>query len=135
LAELGLRPLVRLVSWAVAGVPPATMGIGPGPATAAALHRAGLELADMDLIEVDEAFAAQALAVAREWRLTEPNRERVNVNGSGISPGHPRRRHRRPHPHRARPGDTPPQCPLLPGTHVHRRRSRTGCRFERVDQR
>ncbi|MBW0093160.1 acetyl-CoA C-acetyltransferase [Pseudonocardia sp. KRD-184] len=88
-AELGLRPLVRLVSWAVAGVPPATMGIGPVPATALALQRAGLALADVDLIELNEAFAAQVLAVTREWELTDGDLERVNVHGSGISLGHP----------------------------------------------
>jgi acetyl-CoA C-acetyltransferase len=88
-AELGLRPLVRLVSWAVAGVPPATMGIGPVPATAAALDRAGLTLAEMDLIELNEAFAAQVLAVTREWKLTPSDLDRLNVNGSGISLGHP----------------------------------------------
>jgi acetyl-CoA C-acetyltransferase len=88
-AELGLRPLVRLVSWAVAGVPPATMGIGPVPATAKALDAAGLTLADMDLIELNEAFAAQVLAVTREWKLTPADFERLNVNGSGISLGHP----------------------------------------------
>jgi acetyl-CoA C-acetyltransferase len=88
-AELGLRPLLRLVSWAVAGVPPATMGIGPVPATAKALDAARLSLADMDLIELNEAFAAQALAVTREWKLTPTDFDRVNVNGSGISLGHP----------------------------------------------
>src|SRR4051794_8311908 len=87
-AELGLRPLVRLVSWAVAGGPPRTMGIGPVPATAQALERAGLSLADVDLIELNEAFAAQALAVTREWKL-DPADDRLNVNGSGISLGHP----------------------------------------------
>ena len=87
--QLGLTPLVRLVSWAVAGVPPATMGIGPVPATAAALGRAGLRLADMDLIELNEAFAAQALAVMRDWDFTEADHERTNVHGSGISLGHP----------------------------------------------
>jgi len=87
--QLGLRPLVRLVSWAVAGVPPRTMGIGPVPATAAALEKAGLELSDMDLIELNEAFAAQALAVMREWEFTEEDHERTNVHGSGISLGHP----------------------------------------------
>ncbi|MEU4314206.1 acetyl-CoA C-acetyltransferase [Nocardia sp. NPDC024068] len=88
-AELGLRPLVRLVSWAVAGVPPRTMGMGPVPATAAALERAGLTLADMDLIELNEAFAAQALAVLQEWKLSGSDLERVNAHGSGISLGHP----------------------------------------------
>ncbi len=87
-AELGLRPFARLVSWAVAGVAPETMGIGPVPATRRALARAGLTLADMDLIELNEAFAAQALAVLREWELPD-GLERVNVHGSGISLGHP----------------------------------------------
>jgi acetyl-CoA C-acetyltransferase len=86
--ELGLRPIARLVAWAVAGVEPATMGIGPVPATARALRRAGLELEEMDLIELNEAFAAQVLAVLREWSLPD-GLERVNVNGSGISLGHP----------------------------------------------
>lgn len=88
-AELGLRPLVRLVSWGLAGVEPNIMGIGPVPATAVALARAGLSLADIDLIELNEAFAAQALAVMREWGFTEADRERTNVAGSGISLGHP----------------------------------------------
>lgn len=88
-AELGLTPLVRLVSWAVAGVPPDVMGIGPVPATEAALAKAGLGLTDLDLIELNEAFAAQALAVMREWKLTPADRERTNVHGSGISLGHP----------------------------------------------
>jgi acetyl-CoA C-acetyltransferase len=87
-AELGLRPLGRLISWSVAGVPPATMGIGPVPSTRRALELAGLELGDMDLIELNEAFAAQVLAVLREWQLPD-GLERVNVNGSGISLGHP----------------------------------------------
>jgi acetyl-CoA C-acetyltransferase len=87
--RLGLRPLARLVSWAVAGVHPARMGIGPVPATAAALDRAGLKLGEVDVIELNEAFAAQVLACTREWGLTEADFERVNVNGSGISLGHP----------------------------------------------
>jgi acetyl-CoA C-acetyltransferase len=87
--ELGLRPLVTLTSWAVAGVPPDSMGIGPVPATDAALRRAGLTLADIDLIELNEAFAAQALAVMREWKFGEADLERTNVHGSGISLGHP----------------------------------------------
>jgi acetyl-CoA C-acetyltransferase len=88
-AELGLRPMVRLVSWAVAGVEPKIMGIGPVPATAAALDRAGLSLADIDVIELNEAFAAQALAVMAEWGFTEKDRQRTNIHGSGISLGHP----------------------------------------------
>jgi acetyl-CoA C-acetyltransferase len=88
-AELGLRPLARLVSWGVAGVPPRTMGIGPVPATAKALDLAGVKLSDVDLIELNEAFASQVLAVAREWGFTDADWERTNVNGSGISLGHP----------------------------------------------
>jgi acetyl-CoA C-acetyltransferase len=87
-AELGLRPLARLVSWGVAGVAPETMGIGPVPATRLALERAGLTLEQIDLIELNEAFASQVLAVMGEWGLGE-DFERVNVNGSGISLGHP----------------------------------------------
>ncbi|HYH32481.1 MAG TPA: acetyl-CoA C-acetyltransferase [Pseudonocardia sp.] len=88
-AELGLRPLVRLVSWGIGGVPPATMGIGPVPAVAKALDAAELTLADIDLIELNEAFAAQVLACTREWKLVPDDFGRVNVNGSGISLGHP----------------------------------------------
>lgn len=87
--ELGLRPLVRLVSWGVAAVPPNVMGIGPVPATEIALTKARLRLADIDVIELNEAFAAQALAVMREWNFTAADRERTNVHGSGISLGHP----------------------------------------------
>jgi acetyl-CoA C-acetyltransferase len=86
-ASLGLRPLARLVSWASAGVEPARMGIGPVPSSARALRNAGLKLDDMDLIELNEAFAAQVLAVTREWGLSDF--ERLNVNGSGIALGHP----------------------------------------------
>jgi acetyl-CoA C-acetyltransferase len=87
-AELGLTPMAKLVSWAVAGVPPKTMGIGPVPSSAKALKRAGLSMEQMDLIELNEAFAAQALAVLREWDLPD-GLDRVNVHGSGISLGHP----------------------------------------------
>ena len=87
--QLGLRPLARLVSWSLAGVEPRRMGIGPVPATERALGRAGLEWSDMDLIELNEAFAAQVLACFRAWKFTDSDLERVNVNGSGISLGHP----------------------------------------------
>jgi acetyl-CoA C-acetyltransferase len=86
----GLTPLLALRSWAVAGVAPETMGIGPVPASAAALERAGLTLDDMDLIELNEAFAAQVLAVLSEWGMSDPSTwDRLNPNGSGISLGHP----------------------------------------------
>ncbi|TFD10396.1 acetyl-CoA C-acyltransferase [Cryobacterium sp. TMT1-66-1] len=88
-AELGLTPIVRLASWARAGVDPSRMGLGPVPATKLALERAGLTLADMDLIELNEAFAAQVLAVSREWNFVPEDWARTNVNGSGISLGHP----------------------------------------------
>jgi acetyl-CoA C-acetyltransferase len=84
----GLRPLLALRSWAVAGVGPEVMGIGPVPSVAAALDRAGLTFDDLDLIELNEAFAAQVLACLREWKV-DPLDERLNPNGSGISLGHP----------------------------------------------
>jgi acetyl-CoA acetyltransferase family protein len=87
-AELGLQPFARLVTWAVAGVAPEMMGIGPIPSTRRALQRAGLSMDEMDLIELNEAFAAQALAVLHEWDLPD-GLERVNVRGSAISLGHP----------------------------------------------
>ncbi|NKC04946.1 acetyl-CoA C-acetyltransferase [Brucella haematophila] len=86
---IGLRPLAKLVTWAAAGVEPSRMGIGPVPSSEKALARAGLAMTDMDLIELNEAFAAQVLACTREWKLTKADFERLNVNGSGISLGHP----------------------------------------------
>ncbi len=84
--ELGLRPLARVISTAVAGVDPSVMGIGPVPATQKALARAGLSIGDLDLIELNEAFASQSIACMRELDL-DP--ERVNVNGGAIALGHP----------------------------------------------
>jgi acetyl-CoA C-acetyltransferase len=84
----GLTSMLALRSWAVTGCDPATMGLGPVAATAAALDRAGLTLDDMDLIELNEAFAAQVLAVLAEWKLDALD-ERLNPLGSGISLGHP----------------------------------------------
>ena len=84
--EHGQRPLGRLVSWGVAGVDPAIMGIGPAPAARKALERAGLTLEQMDLVEVNEAFAAQYLAVERELGL---DRSRTNVDGGAVALGHP----------------------------------------------
>jgi acetyl-CoA acetyltransferase family protein len=86
--EHGLRPLARIRSVATAGVPPRVMGIGPVPATAKALQRAGITLADVGLIELNEAFAAQALAVLHEWGI-EPDDARLNPNGGAIALGHP----------------------------------------------
>ncbi|MCP3718080.1 beta-ketothiolase BktB [Paraburkholderia sp. CNPSo 3281] len=82
----GVKPLARLVSYAHAGVDPAYMGIGPVPATQKALERAGLKVSDLDVIEANEAFAAQACAVSQELGFDPA---RVNPNGSGISLGHP----------------------------------------------
>jgi acetyl-CoA acyltransferase len=85
-AELGLKPLARFVTFAVGGVPPELMGIGPVVAIPKALKNAGLSLADIDLIELNEAFAAQSLAVIRALELDE---EKLNVNGGAIALGHP----------------------------------------------
>ena len=87
-AALGLRPLARLAGWGVAGVAPRTMGIGPVPASEKALGRLGLGLDDMGIIELNEAFAAQALAVTRTWGI-DADDPRLNPHGSGISLGHP----------------------------------------------
>jgi acetyl-CoA acyltransferase len=84
--SLGLKPLARFVSFAVAGVPPEIMGIGPVAAAPKALKRAGLKLDDMDVIELNEAFAAQAVAVIRQLEM---DLDRVNVNGGAIALGHP----------------------------------------------
>jgi len=84
--ELGRKPLGRLVSWSVVGVDPSRMGIGPAPAIRAALDKAGMQLDDLDLIEINEAFAGQILAVVREMKLDE---EKLNVNGGAIALGHP----------------------------------------------
>jgi 3-ketoacyl-CoA thiolase (EC 2.3.1.16) len=83
---LGVKPLARFVSFAVAGVPPEIMGIGPVAAIPKALKQAGLTIDQIDLIELNEAFAAQALAVIRALELDE---EKVNVNGGAIALGHP----------------------------------------------
>ena len=82
----GLKPLGRLISWGVAGVDPAVMGIGPVPASRAALARAGLSMDDMDLVEVNEAFAAQTCAVQRELDLPT---DRLNIHGGAIALSHP----------------------------------------------
>lgn len=87
-AELGLQPVLRLVSWAVAGVEPEVFGIGPVGAVRIALARANLGLDDLDLIELNEAFAVQVIACLQEWGI-DPEDPRVNPSGSGISIGHP----------------------------------------------
>jgi acetyl-CoA acyltransferase 2 len=84
--QRGIQPLARIVSWGIAGCDPAVMGIGPVPAIRMALDRAGLSLNEIDLIEVNEAFACQYLAVEKELGL---DRNKVNVNGGAIALGHP----------------------------------------------
>jgi len=84
--ELGLKPMARIVSFGVAGVDPSIMGMGPVPATKQALEKAGLTIDDIDLIEANEAFAAQSIAVSRELKF---DMEKVNVNGGAIALGHP----------------------------------------------
>jgi len=85
-AALGLKPKARVVTTAAAGVPPRVMGLGPIPAARKALHRAGLQVSDLGLVELNEAFAVQALAVLRELGISE---EITNVNGGAIALGHP----------------------------------------------
>jgi len=84
--ELGKEPLGRLVAWSVVGVEPSRMGIGPAPAIRSALDKVGLTLDQLDLIEINEAFAGQIVAVVREMGLDE---EKLNVNGGAIALGHP----------------------------------------------
>jgi acetyl-CoA acetyltransferase family protein len=84
--ERGLRPLGRLISWGVAGVDPSLMGIGPVPAIQIALKKAGLALKDIDLFEINEAFAAQVLACVKELDI---DMDKFNVNGGAIAIGHP----------------------------------------------
>lgn len=91
LAELGLTPMATLVGWAVAGCEPSHMGIGPVPAVKKLLERLNLKLDDMDLVELNEAFACQVLAVLKgwDWQDQDAIAHKLNVNGSGISLGHP----------------------------------------------
>ena len=85
-AKYGLKPMAKLIGWGQGGVDPKIMGVGPVPATRAALKKAGLTVDDLDLIEANEAFAAQSIAVARELHF---DMSKVNVNGGAISLGHP----------------------------------------------
>ena len=87
LAELRLEPMGMLVGWAAAGCDPARMGIGPVPATRKLFARLGMTFDQMDLVELNEAFACQVLSVLSGWGWNDP--ARLNVNGSGISLGHP----------------------------------------------
>lgn len=84
--KYNLQPMARIVSMAVAGVDPSVMGMGPVPATRKALQRAGLNISDLDLIELNEAFASQAIACIHDLSL---DLEKVNVNGGSIAIGHP----------------------------------------------
>ena len=135
--KYGLKPMAKLVSWGHGGVDPKIMGVGPVPATRQAMKKAGLTIDDMDLIEANEAFAAQSVAVARELGF---DMNKVNVNGGAISIGHPvgasgariivtllhemheaRRGQVRPgHPvHRRRPWALPPSWRSADLTHRH----------------
>ena len=87
LEELGLEAMGFLKGWGVTGCHAGTLGVGPVPAVSKLMDKVGMSLSDIDLIELNEAFAAQVLAVLREWKL--PNEDNLNVNGSGISLGHP----------------------------------------------
>jgi len=84
--ELGVQPIAKIISYANAALDPKIMGYGPVPATRAALQKAGMTIADIDLVEANEAFAAQSLAVAKDLEL---DMEKVNVNGGAIALGHP----------------------------------------------
>lgn len=107
----GLKPLTRVVSWAVTGVPPRIMGIGPVPAIPMALEKAGLKLDDIELFEINEAFAAQYLACEKELGL---DRAKVNVNGGAIAIGHPF-------------GATGARLILTLSLEMQRRKARYGC--------
>ena len=87
--ELGLTPVGRILGWSVAGVAPETMGIGPVASTKKVFDRLGMGMKDMEVIELNEAFAAQVLAVTKEWGFTDADWDRTNPNGSGIAIGHP----------------------------------------------
>jgi len=84
--ELGLKPMARIRSYAAAGVDPRVMGLGPIPSSQRALEKAGLRVSDLDLIEANEAFAAQSVAVGKELGF---DRSKLNVNGGAIALGHP----------------------------------------------
>ena len=129
--ELGLAPLVRLVSWGSAGVAPNVMGIGPVPATEAALGKAGLQLGDIDLIELNEAFAAQALAVMREWKFGAADRDTDERARFGDLTRPPGRRDRRADARHAGTRTEPARGPLRAGNHVHRRRAGPGRRVRK----
>ena len=120
LAELNLEPMGWFVSWALAGCEPSRMGIGPVPAVKRLFERTGLGWDDIDLVELNEAFAPQVLAVLKGWGWDD--RDRLNVNGSGISLGHPDRRDRRAHPCQPAARAAAPGRQIWPRDHVHRRR-------------
>jgi acetyl-CoA acetyltransferase len=127
----GLEPLARIRAIATAGVPPRVMGIGPVPATRKALARAGVVLEEIDAIELNEAFAAQTLAVLHEWDVA-PDDPRLNPNGGAIALGHPLGCSG-PHPHHARPRAPPPRArPPRPSHDVHRRRQGIAMVVERM---
>ena len=121
LEELGLTASGYLKGWAVTGCHPAYMGIGPVPAVGKLMSKINMSLDDMDLIELNEAFAAQVLSVLREWKLKDE--DKLNVNGSGVSLGHPIAATGAPHFDHPALRDGEPERPVRPGDHVRRRRA------------
>ena len=119
--SLGFKPLVKIVATAIVGVDPCVMGTGPIPATKKALKRAGMKLSDIDLIELNEAFASQALTCIRQLGMEE---DKVNVRGGAIAIGHPLAAKRRANFDHAHPQYDRSQREPRPGHDVHRRRPR-----------
>ncbi len=128
--ELGLTPLARIVSTGVTGLSPEIMGLGPVEASRQALRRAGMTIGDIDLVEINEAFAAQVIPSYRELGVDE---DRLNVNGGAIAVGHPFGMHRRPHHHDPDPRPAGRGQAVRPRDHVRRRGPGHGARHRTAE--